>query len=163
MAKLYDFQSTEKQVLIEKFQTMPLMDNWLANYIENFIYENIVFIDEYGHTLYYKTRYGQIHGNYKSYRPNETLYMECEYKDGQLNGKLTVYHVGGNISYTKYYINGIQEGMDAIYFSSGILSRLCYYKNDKMNGPYSLYRPDGKLWIERIYKDDTIVSEKEYS
>jgi hypothetical protein len=44
MSKLVDYESPEKEVLLELFNKMPMMDNWIASVIESYIYS---YVKEY--------------------------------------------------------------------------------------------------------------------
>ena len=41
MSKLIDYNSVEKEILLEIFVSVPFMDNWIANIVENYIYSNV--------------------------------------------------------------------------------------------------------------------------
>ncbi len=39
--ELRDYKSPEKDIIKEKFNTIPYMDNWISNIVEGYIYENV--------------------------------------------------------------------------------------------------------------------------
>ena len=69
MSKLVDYNSPEKEILLEVLQKIPMMDNWIASVIENFIYAYVEYTDEQGILVKYKTKYGLKDGEETTYYP----------------------------------------------------------------------------------------------
>ena len=80
--ELRDYKSPEKEIIKEKFNTIPYMDVWVSNVIEGYIYEKVSSTDT-GIREEYTERYRKIEGEYKSWYPNGQLYAQCYYKEGK--------------------------------------------------------------------------------
>ena len=59
MIKFIDYNSPEKEIIKNVFNTIPYMDVWIANIIEGYIYEKVIRINEYGFKEEYTTRYSK--------------------------------------------------------------------------------------------------------
>ena len=95
MNKFIDYNSPEKEIIKEKFNTIPYMDVWICSIIEGYIYGIEDQEEEDGDAycivhLYY-TRYGVREGKY-------SLYTFNDYTDENV------------LIGTGYYKNGKQEG-----------------------------------------------------
>lgn len=62
MNKFIDYNSPEKEIIKDVFNTIPYMEIWIANIIEGYIYEKVSRIGEYGLKEEYTTRYGKKEG-----------------------------------------------------------------------------------------------------
>ena len=48
--KFTDYKSPEKEIIKEKFNTIPYMDVWVSNVIEGYIYKKVSNVDAYAET-----------------------------------------------------------------------------------------------------------------
>ena len=61
--KFIDYNSPEKDILIEHFKTIPMMDKWIANIIEEYIYSTVrEYYPDGSLKSEYRTKYGEKHG-----------------------------------------------------------------------------------------------------
>ena len=149
--ELRDYKSPEKDIIKEKFNTIPYMDIWICSIIEGYIY-GIEDEEEYGGDYYivhlYDIRYGVREGKYSVYTFND--YTDVNVLIG-----------------TGYCKNGKREGeYKELWKNLGIeepsvLKIHCYYKEGELEGEYKKWYPDGKMWVQCYYKEG--IEEGEYT
>ena len=71
--ELRDYNSLEKDIIKEKFNTIPYMDVWICSIIEGYIYEKVTKVDERGYREEYMERNGKPEGEYKKWFPKMKL------------------------------------------------------------------------------------------
>lgn len=188
MVKLYDFRSLEKEILLERFQTMPLMDPWIASLIENYIYGIVEeFYSDNCPKLKYMTKFEKKHGEYMEWYPNGQIGARTNYIYGQLDGMFITWYPNGAIRETSEYSKGKRNGYSKTYYVDGIpknhslyidnhlnslyyewyhngnLSLSCSYKNGQLDGNYKEYYINGNIKLESQYNSGALLSTKEYN
>ncbi len=135
MSKFINYNSAECQVLKEVFEKMPMMDTYVANIVEEYIYSTVreYFPETNIIRCEYTTRYGELHGEYKCFRDDGNIWTITNFKDGKLDGKFTQYTKKGDKQIECHYINGKLNGLYTEY-NAGMKSVECTYKDDKKNG-----------------------------
>ena len=48
--KFIDYFSPEKEIIKEKFNTIPYMDVWISSIVEGYIYENVTNVGDFSHS-----------------------------------------------------------------------------------------------------------------
>lgn len=145
MSTLKDFNSPEKQVLLSLFNKIPLMDNWIASLIENYIYGWVEEHKDCGHFkayTKYRIKYGEKDGDY-FYYINDNLVRKATYKDGKRHGEYIEW-------YSDYPPLKLPKHM---YFK-------CEYKNDLMDGEYKQWHINRKLIEKSYYKKGELNGER---
>ncbi len=140
--KLIDYKSKEKEIILEVFNEMPMMDNWIASVIESYIFEWMEEKDKEGNLkCRYRTKFGVKDGEYTQFYPflkDETEQRVCvihNYKDGLLDGE------------------------SKSWFRDGKQMALLTHKEGKPNGLYRNWYPNGQIWIHTYYKDGKLHGE----
>ncbi len=130
---------------------------------------------------------GVLTGEYCRLYPNGNVEAKGAYdENGKKAGKWIWGRIDGSISTEANYLNDQLHGEEQIYYESGILQRCAEYTNGKRNGKSIYYRENphviseegmfvdgkhhgeykiysyGKLSEIRVYREDVVVSEKEY-
>ena len=104
--KFTDYFSPEKDIIKEKFNSIPYMDVNISNIVEAYIYENVskVNVNEYGYGLReeYTERYGKLEGEAKGWYDNGKLSFQGYFKDGKHHGKYTRWNEYGKLSQKIY-------------------------------------------------------------
>jgi antitoxin component YwqK of YwqJK toxin-antitoxin module len=142
--KFENYNSPEKEILLEVFEKMPMMDKWIANIVESYIYAYEV--DTYdGITYKYRTKYGVKDGEARSYYETGELCAEFLYKDGKINSLLKEYWEDGGLKSTCNVVYGKIEGELRNYHSNGNLWVIENYITSGRNGEYREYWEDGTI------------------
>ena len=117
MSKFQNYNSAEYQVLKEAFEKMPMMDTYVANIVEEYIYSTVreYFPETNIIRCEYTTRYGELHGEYKCFRDDGNIWTITNFKDGKLDGKFTQYTKKGDKQIECHYKKGILEGLYTEY------------------------------------------------
>ena len=71
--KFIDYFSPEKEIIKEKFNTIPYMDVWISSIVEGYIYENVYNLDYEHCRQEYTERYGKKEGEFKRWHHNKKL------------------------------------------------------------------------------------------
>lgn len=107
--KFTDHFSPEKDIIKEKFKTIPYMDVWISSIIEGYIYEKVSRI-KYGLREEYIERYGKKEGEYKAYDvKNNKIAFQKYYKNGKEEGEAKKWHPNGKLAIQAYYREGLIE------------------------------------------------------
>ena len=126
--KFENFNSPEKEVLLELFETMPLMDNWIASIIESYIY---AFVEDRYSDGYLKTRYrvkyGEKDGEYVYYYNNGNLGIKSNYINGKLEGEYYTYYEDGKLNIKSTFKDGEKHGYLFELDKSGKILKKEYY------------------------------------
>lgn len=115
LTKFESFNSSELFILKEYFKTLPMMDTYIANIIESYIYS---FVREYypleqggSIKIEYKAKYGFKNGEYREYHKNGKVRIKCNFIDDKKEGILRHYNNKGTlIIITKY-----KDGKEVFY------------------------------------------------
>ena len=159
--ELRDYKSPEKDIIKEKFNTIPYMDIWICSIIEGYIYDTEEFeylkdeeesddeetYDEYADEINYfcSTRYGIPNGKYTGYiiisKDDETEVHEV-LEEG-------------------YFKDGKRDGECKEWWDNNTLKELSYYKEGKLEGEYKMWHrgqdgqsENGQISYQQYYKDD---------
>ncbi len=124
MNKFIEYNSPEKEIIKDLFNTIPYMDDWISNIIEGYIYQKVSKVDEEGCREEYVLRYDNKEGECKKW------YSGAE----------------GQIMEQYYYKNGKEEGEYKSWYSTGQLDAQCYYKEGKEEGEYIWWYENGKKY-----------------
>jgi antitoxin component YwqK of YwqJK toxin-antitoxin module len=175
MSKFVNYNSEEYKVLIEAFNKMHMMDNYIANIIEEYIYSNVKETNEEGYITEYRTKYGEKDGEYKVWFPNGRLSLQTTYVDGKIHGEFTEWYEDGQIAIQttfvdgkihgeykewysnedagnnqmweqKTYVNDKLHGEFKKWYTNGKLAKQIFYVNDKRHGEYKEWWENGQLW-----------------
>ena len=112
MSKLIDFNSPEKKVLLELFNKMPMMDNWIASVIESYIYSYVRYYYPDGKLkCEYITKYGEKDGECKVWYDNGQLWEQTTYIDDKINGEYKSWFYNGQITKQTTYVDGKKHGV----------------------------------------------------
>ena len=155
--KFIDYFSPEKEIIKEKFNTIPYMDVWISSIVEGYIYEKAEdpspsapnpkgvrgsSIDKIykGYREEYTERYGKKEGEYKEwYRgedehlyKNEQLSRQCYYKEGKLDGEYKDWWSNGQLACQKYYKEGKLDGESKWWNREGYLMELMICENNNI-------------------------------
>lgn len=171
MSKLTDYNSIEKQILIEKFNTMPLMEPRLANVIENYIYSKKVELWSNNQPkLEFNYKYDASHGTHREWLENGDLVCEKHYLDGLLHGQSIENTVRTRYNYDicvseKYisnkhtvsnYKNGLLDGDQIYYNSDNKISKALCYRDGSLNGVQTYNNHFGNMVQQITYSNGLI-------
>ena len=107
--KFIDYNSPEKEIIKEKFNTIPYMDVWISSIVEGYIYEKVTKIQN-GLRQEYTNRYDKKEGEYKAYdAKNNKIAFQKYYKNGKEEGESKKWHRNGKLEIQAYYREGILE------------------------------------------------------
>lgn len=149
MNKLIDYNSPEKEVLLELFDKMPMMDKWIASVIENFIYGYVRIYHRNGLLkTQYKTKYGEKDGEYKEFYDNGQIWLKYNYLNGKKNDEYEIWNYNGQLLVKTNYINDIVGG------------RFYIRDNCKKNVEYKEWNSEGRLSVSKVYEDGVEVKDK---
>ncbi len=150
--KFIDCFSPEKDIIKEKFNTIPYMDIWISGIIEGYIYEKVKKVDRYGCKEEYIERYGKMEGEYKEWYPEGQLHCQRYYKDGKREGECKWWWDNGQLRSQEYYKGGKFDGEWKRWYANGQLWVQLYYKEGKLNGEYKWWNENGQLEYEEYHK-----------
>ncbi len=124
---------------------------------------------------------GQPNGVSTSYSKDGKLHGEASYKDGQLDGMVREYSEDGQLVYSATFKNGQLHGTEIVldapawhappppWWSNLLRQKKPRYakheanfREGKRDGSFKAYSQNGALESETIYKDDKLISAKEY-
>jgi antitoxin component YwqK of YwqJK toxin-antitoxin module len=97
-------------------------------------------------------------GPFVLYRPDGSLMMRGEYRDGKQNGEWTMWYDNGQKASIDHYKDGVQDGEHIGWYTNGKISAIGQYRNGKREGVWKRWDPQGFRNWEEVYKDDKQVS-----
>ena len=113
MPTFSNYNSPEYKILKDVFENIPMMDTYIANVVEEYIYSTVkeYYPEKEGGLLNceYLTKYGKKHGKYKNWFYNGQLYVQIFYKDGKEHGEYKEWDEYGNIDIKTTYINSFHS------------------------------------------------------
>ena len=170
--KFENFNSPEKEILLEYFKKLPMMDKWIADIIQAYIYRIIEDEGVYGRyktRRKYMTRFGERHGEYIEWYIKEDLppgqvnknvvYCKANYKDDKKEGEYNEFHMNGVLDERSYYKEGVLEGELRKWYITNSLMFSCNYKNGNLDGRYYHYFNNGRPLITCTYKEGVLDGE----
>ncbi len=158
--KFTDYKSPEKEIIKEKFNTIPYMDIWISSIIEGYIYENVSKVNEYsGSKEEYIERYRKKEGEYKMWHPNGKIKRQEYYKEGKEEGEFKWWWNNGQLHVQYYYKEGEREGEFKEWWDNGQLWAQSYYKEGKLDGEYKVWNEQGELISHKIFKNCEFVKD----
>ena len=159
MNKFIDYNSPEKEIIKEKFTTIPYMDVWISSIVEGYIYENIIKVDEEGYKEEYTDRYGKKEGEYKRWYSNGQLWVQLYYKERKLDGESKWWYDNGQLEFQKYYKEGKRDGEFKDWHENGQIEVQIYYKEGKLEGECKWWNEQGELISHKIYIGGEVVED----
>jgi antitoxin component YwqK of YwqJK toxin-antitoxin module len=79
--KFVGYNSPEYQVLKEVFENMPMMDTYIANIVEEYIYSTVrEYFPNGSFDREYRTKYGEKDGECKVWYDNGQLWEQTTYR-----------------------------------------------------------------------------------
>ncbi len=155
MSKFINYNSSEYKILKELFKTMPMMDSYIANIIEEFIYSIVkeYYTSEEGGGLKceYRTKYGEIDGEYKEWYNNGQLYIQTTYVEGKLHGEYKEWYDNKQLRLQTTYVEGKLHGEYKDWWSNGQLYIHCNYVEGKFHGEYKRWYYNGQILNQHTY------------
>jgi antitoxin component YwqK of YwqJK toxin-antitoxin module len=111
MSKFSKFNSPEYRVLKEVFEKMPMMDTYIANIIEEYIYSTVREYHEDGSLMCeYRTKFGEKDGEYKSWYNNGQICLQTTFVDGKKHGEYKEWLYTGQIFEQSTFVDGKMHG-----------------------------------------------------
>ena len=126
--KFIDYNSPEKSIINNTFNSLSYMDMWISSIVEGYIYENVDKVDDKGNREEYTERYGKKEGEYKVWYENGQLWAQEYYKEGKMEGEFKVWWCNGQLWAQEYYKEGKLEGEHKRWGMNGELYIKSYYK-----------------------------------
>ncbi len=165
LTKFENFNSPEVNILKELFQTLPMMDNYIANIIESYIYSMVreyYTSEKCSNSLYreYRTKYGIKDGEFKQWFPTGQLAIQRWFLDGKMDGEYNEWSSNGNIFIQVEYVNGKMNGEYKKYNSNGELTQQSAFVNDKREGVTTYYYGKNRPDVIECYKDGKLNGER---
>jgi antitoxin component YwqK of YwqJK toxin-antitoxin module len=159
MSKFVGYNSAEYQILKQAFEKMPMMDAYIANIVEEYIYSNVRETEEEGYIIEYRTKYGKKDGEYKVFFPNGQLSMKTTYVDGKIHGEYTEWYEDCNLAIQTTYVDDKRHGEYKEWYSNeyaGNNNQLWEqktYKNGKLEGECKKWHINGQQSLQISYVD----------
>jgi hypothetical protein len=157
MSKLINYNSVEKDILLELFKNIPMMDKWVACIVESYIYE---YVEEYYRNgslkCIYRTKYGERDGEYKEWWDNGQLKSHVIYKNGKKDGDYKSWYINGDLAAHSIYVNGKIEGVNYTWYPHNILWSESVYVDDVIQS-YNSWKENGRLDCSILYKDGKVL------
>jgi antitoxin component YwqK of YwqJK toxin-antitoxin module len=95
--KFSNFNSPEYEVLKEVFEKIPMMDTYISNIIEEYIYSTVRhYYEDDSLKREYRTKYGEKDGEYKLWHDNGQLDIQTTYVEGKKHGEYKMWHPTDN-------------------------------------------------------------------
>lgn len=184
MSKFENFNSEEFKVVKEVFETIPFMDVNIAHIVEEYIYSMVREYYDDGELQYeYRKKGGVFDGVFRQWEYNETLVLECYFKDGKEHGEYKRWNTRGNMTKKCYYNEGKLEGEYIVWYDwydnkiysqenykdgklegeckvwhdNGQLKHLYYCENGKREGEFLTWNIEGKIVYKSYYKQGMII------
>ena len=161
MSKLVDYNSVEKEILVEIFNIVPFMDNWIANIVENYIYSTVRwYYPEEKIELEYRMRFDKKDGEYKRWFDNGKLSDIENYKEGMLDGEYKTWYSNDDQLYIQTsYTKGKIEGEYKSWYPNGQYQIQTNYVKGKIEGEYKEWFDNGSPSIQTSYVKGKIEGE----
>jgi antitoxin component YwqK of YwqJK toxin-antitoxin module len=154
MTKFSNFNSSEYRILKDVFEKIPMMDTYIANIIEEYIYSTVrEYYPDGSLKREYRTKYGLKDGEYKEWWKDGQIYIQTTYVDDEIHGIYKGWHINGNIACQLNYINGKRNGELKSWWFDGKKFTICNLIDGKLYGEYKQWDEYGRLTIDANYID----------
>ena len=148
--KFENFNSEEFKLVKEVFETIPYMDVNIAHIVEEYIYSMKREYYDDGELQYEYRKKGDVFdGVFRQWEYNETLVLECYFKDGKEHGEYKRCNPRGEMTKKCYYNEGKLEGEYTVWYDNKIYSQE-NYKDGKLEGECKVWHDNGQL--KNLYK-----------
>ena len=107
----------------------------------------------------YTTVNGEIHGKFKSWHPDGTLFELANYDMGELQGEYKSFHPNGQVYELVNYTNGLKDGVYEKCYKDGKFEEKANYTNGVLNGIQTYWYQNGNVWQTANYIDDKLDGE----
>ena len=150
MSKFSNYNSPEYRVLKEVFENIPMMDTYIANIIEEYIYSTVREYYENGSLqCEYRTKYGLKDGEYKEWYRSGNPFIQTTYVDDKRNGEYKLWYdiKGGQIYEQTTYVDGKIHGEFKVWWDNGTLGMHCTYVHGIRQGECKEWDENGNLRV----------------
>lgn len=164
MTSLTDYDSIEKEILINIFDKINGCDKWIASIIESYLYPYFDYTEIYdGKIQKYDIRFGKRNGPFKVYsikNNKEILLIESNYKNGEISGEYKYYYTSCNqLMKHCFFLNGQQNGESKFWHNNGQLRSHCFYHLNKLHGECKYWSTNGQLYSHCLYDNGIVVKD----
>ncbi len=130
--------------------------------------------DSAGHKTVYLYKDGKKSGVATTYYDGKKPMLKTSYENGMKNGVEAAYYPDGNMQYRRTYKDNIINGEEILFNKAGKPQRQSKYTNGLLDGTVNYFDDEGNLsktetykngvkdGVERIVKNNTLVSEDTY-
>ncbi|WP_430409535.1 toxin-antitoxin system YwqK family antitoxin [Kordia sp.] len=118
-------------------------------YLNNVTYSGIIYKELKGNKIktFSSVLNGKLHGTFKSFHENNTIYEIRNYKNNVSLGKQTGYwQTTGKLKFEYNYFNDKKEGIQKSWYSNGNIAYIYNYRDDKQDGFQKAWRQNGSLY-----------------
>ena len=143
MTKFSNYNSIEKEILLEVFEKMPMIDTWITNIIEEYIYSTVkkYYLKEGEQKgdlkCEYRTRFGIKDGEYKEWWfDNGQLRVQTTFLNNEIHGDYKCWYNNGQLYEHTKFVNGKRHGEYKEWHKNGQIKKQCIYVNGKIEGEY---------------------------
>ncbi len=161
-----DYNSPEKAIIKDAFNSLSYMDVWVCSIIEGYIYRKVNSKNTYADKLVrfdyreeYTLRYDEFEGEYKRWRDNGQLLFQSYFKEGKREGECKWWNYNGHLWCQAYYKEDKKEGENKWWWENGHLKVQSYFKEGKEEGEYKMWDEGGILSEHKIYENGKVVKD----
>jgi len=147
--KFKEYNSPEYQIIKDVFESIPMMDVYIANIVEEYIYSTVIeyYPSNKSIKCKYLTKYGEKDGEYKEWHHNSNrisdLHIQTTYVNGKKHGEHKVWYRDSRLA-----LNETEGRTDNSVEDRGQLRIQTMYVDDKIHGEYRYWDEDGELLIQ---------------
>ena len=94
----------------------------------------------------------------QEYYQDGKVNMERNFKNGIQTGPSIAYYPDGKHKERQYFVNGVQENGDTLFYPDGKPQFIVQFKGGKKDGLLQKWTEDGKLFLEVLYKSDSLIT-----
>ena len=147
--KLIDYNSPEKDIILEVFKNIPFMDDkWIPSLIENYIYSTVreYYPCDQGGSLNYEyiIKYGIRDGELKCWHHNSQLDCHMLYLKGKPDGEYEAWHDNGKLRVKGTIIDTKLQNYISFY-KDGKPCEQSIFINDKNDCEFKRWYENGQL------------------
>lgn len=141
---------TDNKKTVENYKDGVIDGKYAEYYANQKIKEEGVYLPEY-----------KKDGVWKYWGENGNILEEKKYKKGKLEGEVITYYPSGVKQSVAQYADNKLNGKRTEYDENANVMNESIYVEGRLDG-YSKSYNNGVLWRDCIYKEDELISEKEY-